>query len=227
MYRSNSQPAQHLTQYKRLLQGNQRIQEEHNSLYFNFHLAVCKYFWPKLVIMNVPRNSWLETNVRFAINVLLSVIESGCQNRQCSERQGETGRVDYLSFFNYLNLFCFSLILFHCTFSISYKILQYFGYYYYILIWMWLAIGPFFLCAHFSSFHAHASLLTFFVCFFILFLSCCSHAQVFGKTLVHEFPISYRETEWYLLFLTVQLQELNVHSELKTRNSCALANLCL
>ena len=42
LYRSNSQPARHLTQH--LLQGNQRIQEKHNSLYFNFHLAVCKYF---------------------------------------------------------------------------------------------------------------------------------------------------------------------------------------
>ena len=32
-------------------------------------------------------------------------------------------RVDDLSFFNYLNPFCFLLIDFHCTFSISYKIL--------------------------------------------------------------------------------------------------------
>ena len=43
LYRSNSQPARHLTQYKHLFQGNQRIQEEHNSLYFNLNLAVCKY----------------------------------------------------------------------------------------------------------------------------------------------------------------------------------------
>ena len=34
----------------------------------------------------------------------------------------------------------------------------------------------------------------------LLFHSCCSHAWVFGKTLVHEFPISYSHTEWYLLF---------------------------
>ena len=34
--------------------------------------------------------------------------------------------------------------------------------------------------------------------YFILF--CCSHAQVCGKTLVHEFPISYSHTDWYLLF---------------------------
>ena len=45
--------------------------------------------------------------------------------------------------------------------------------------------------ARFALFHTHASLLTSFVCFFILFHSCCSNAQVFGKTLVHEFPVSY------------------------------------
>ena len=28
---------------------------------------------------------------------------------------------------------------------------------------------------------SHAYLLTFFVCFFVLFRSCCSHARVFGK----------------------------------------------
>ena len=51
----------------------------------------------------------------------------------------------------------------------------------------------------FTSFHTHSSLLTFF-CLFVLFHSCCSNAQVFGKTLVHKFLISYRHTEWYLLF---------------------------
>ena len=35
---------------------------------------------------------------------------------------------------------------------------------------------------------------------FILFHSCCSHARLFGKTLVHEFLISYSHTEWCLLF---------------------------
>ena len=47
---------------------------------------------------------------------------------------------------------------------------------------------------------AYASLLTIFVCLCVLFRSCCSHAVVFGKTLVHEFPMSYSHTEWYLLF---------------------------
>ena len=45
---------------------------------------------------------------------------------------------------------------------------------------------------------AQASLLIF--SFSVLLHSCCSHAQVFGKTLVHEFLISYSHTEWYLLF---------------------------
>ena len=50
-----------------------------------------------------------------------------------------------------------------------------------------------------TSFHNHSPLLTFFCCFIVLFQSCCSQAQVFGKTLVHEFPISYSHTEWNLL----------------------------
>ena len=53
----------------------------------------------------------------------------------------------------------------------------------------------------FASFHTHAFLLAVFVCFFILFHSFSSQARVFGKTLAHEFPISYSHTKWYLLFL--------------------------
>ena len=41
--------------------------------------------------------------------------------------------------------------------------------------------------ARFAFLHTHAS-LTSFVCFCILFHFCCSHARVFGKILVHEFP---------------------------------------
>ena len=48
---------------------------------------------------------------------------------------------------------------------------------------------------------------TFFVCFFVLFCSCCSHARVFGKTLVHEFPMFYSHTKWYLSFF-VRLNSL-------------------
>ena len=53
--------------------------------------------------------------------------------------------------------------------------------------------------ARFTSFHAHASLLIFFS-FSVLFHFWCSHAQVFGKTLVHDFLISYSHTEWYFIF---------------------------
>ena len=46
------------------------------------------------------------------------------------------GRVDDLSFFDYLSPFCFLLIEFHCSFSISYKILPDYAYYYCISIRM-------------------------------------------------------------------------------------------
>ena len=36
-----------------------------------------------------------------------------------------------------------------------------------------------------TFFHTRASLLIFFVCFIILFHSCCSPARLFGKTLLH------------------------------------------
>ena len=51
-----------------------------------------------------------------------------------------------------------------------------------------------------TSFHI-CSLLKFFLCFIVLFQSCCSHARVFGKTLVHEFLIFYSHTEWNFLSL--------------------------
>ena len=103
------------------------------------------------------------------------------------------------SVFDFSSPFYFLLIEFHNTFFISYNVLPYYVYYYCILI----VIGHrdfFFFCARFASFHTHASLLTFFVCFFILFHSCCSQARVFGKTLLDEFHIQYIHTEWYLFF---------------------------
>ena len=62
----------------------------------------------------------------------------------------------------------------------------------------WLDRTPFFLVSC-TSFYIHSLLLTFFLCFIVLFKSCCSHAQVFGKTLGNEFPIYYSHTEWNLL----------------------------
>ena len=44
---------------------------------------------------------------------------------------------------------------------------------------------------------ANSSLLPLFL---LSFHSCCSYAQVFRRTHVHEFNISYCHTEWYLFF---------------------------
>ena len=103
----------------------------------------------------------------------------------------------------------FSNILVHFVFcQLNFIVLfPFFIKYYHILfivIVFWLGCdrpsGLLFFRARFAFFHTQASLLTSFVCFFILFHYCCSHAQVFGKTLVHELPISYSHTEWYLHF---------------------------
>ena len=62
-------------------------------------------------------------------------------------------------------------------------------YYYYIII-----IVPSF---HFNllvHFHLLPESLSY------LFHSCCPHTQVFGRTRVHEFLISYSHTEWCLFF---------------------------
>ena len=123
-------------------------------------------------------------------------------------------------FFDGLSPFCFLLIEFHDTLFFSYKILTNYVYYYCILIRIVQAVGSnFFFRALFASFHTRASLLTFLVCFIILFHSCCSHARVFGKTLLHEFHISYSHIEWYLFFFfEVQLQVYILYSERKRRN---------
>ena len=105
--------------------------------------------------------------------------------------------MDYFPFLNYSSPFCFLLIEFHCTFSISYKILTYYG----ILIMIVYAVGiSSFFCARFTSIHTHSSLLAFIFCYFVLLHSCCSHAGVFGKTHVRKFPISCSHTEWYFAF---------------------------
>ena len=53
------------------------------------------------------------------------------------------------------------------------------------------------------------------MCFFVLFHYCCSHARVLGKTLVHEFPISYSHAEWYLLFSRNDMIEIVEESPVK------------
>ena len=120
-------------------------------------------------------------------------------------------------FFDCLSPFCFLFSEFHCTFSISYKILRdYVQYSSFIISYKILrdyvqyssfirivqaVRTSFFFSASFTSCHTHAFLLTLCFCYIILFHSCCSHARVFGKTFVHEFHISYSHTEWYLFFL--------------------------
>ena len=51
--------------------------------------------------------------------------------------------------------------------------------------------------------------------FFLIFHSCCSHARVFGRTLVHEFPFTYSHTEWHLLFPRNDMIEMVGESPLK------------
>ena len=100
----------------------------------------------------------------------------------------------------------------------------------FIIIVIWLGCdrpAGLFFRASFASFYTHASLLTFFVCFIILFGSCCSHARVFGKTLWMSSPFPIAILNGTCFFPTVQLQVHNVYLERKTRNSCALVNLCL
>ena len=96
--------------------------------------------------------------------------------------------MDDFSFFDCSNSFCFMLTEFHCAFSISYRIPQYYVYYYSIWLGNDRPSGLFF-CTRFTSFNTHAFLLTF-ICFFVLFHCCCSHARVFGKTLLREFPFA-------------------------------------
>ena len=92
------------------------------------------------------------------------------------------GRVVIIHF-SIAQVYFFPLIEYHCTFSISYKIPQYYVYYYnenWIIVF-WLG---------------RPSWLLFFVPALLLAVP----SRVFGKTLVHEFPITNSHTEWYLLF---------------------------
>ena len=133
------------------------------------------------------------------------------ENLDCTSRinychtPGEGGW--FVFFYYYLSPFCFLLIEFHCSLSISYKILPDYFYYYCISIGMWQAVGTSFIRARGVFFHTYASLLCVFVCLIVLFHSCCSHAWVFGKTLMHEFPVSYSHTEWYFLISLVGARE--------------------
>ena len=78
------------------------------------------------------------------------------------------GRVDDLSFLDYVSLFCFLLIKFHLTFSMYYKIVTN---YYCNLVKYCLTVKTSFFRARFASFHTHVSLLislSFSLSYFIL-----------------------------------------------------------
>ena len=87
----------------------------------------------------------------------------------------------------------FKNILFFVNWILLY-FLYFIKYYYimFIIIVFWLArdrpLALLFYCTHFTTFHSHTSLLTFSLCFFVLFRFCYSHGWVFGKTFMHEFP---------------------------------------
>ena len=102
------------------------------------------------------------------------------------------GRVDDFSFFDCFSPFCFLFIKFHLPFFILYKNITILCLL--LLCCDYVAIGRrgfFFFRARFASFHTHASLTSS----VSLSYSCCSLAQVFGKTLLHEFHISYSHIE--------------------------------
>ena len=64
------------------------------------------------------------------------------------------------------------------------------------------------------NFHILFFLLTFFLCAFALFYSCSCHAQMFAKTPLHEFHISYSYTEWSFLFLLGEMVRVVVEASL-------------
>ena len=79
-----------------------------------------------LIFLNLRRSRINEVRLQ---NLYLALCKHSLYN-------SGRGRVDDLSFFEYLSPFCFLSIEIHCTFSISYKILPYFIYYYCILVRM-------------------------------------------------------------------------------------------
>ena len=109
------------------------------------------------------------------------------------------GRVDDLLFFEYLSPFSFLLIDFHCAFSISWKILQFF----FIIFVFWLGCDrlsglllfvPALLLSILTPLLLPTSSVS--LSYFVLAVP----MRVFGKTLVYEFPMSYSHNEWYLPF---------------------------
>ena len=114
-------------------------------------------------------------------------------------------------FFDCSSPFCFLLIEFQCTFFISYKKYHIMFIIRFIIRWWWASVG-FFSC-RFTSFHARASLLAFFISFFVLFSVSLSYfilavlmCESLGKHSCRSSQVSYSHTEWYLLFFSLWKQ---------------------
>ena len=107
------------------------------------------------------------------------------------------GRVDDLSFFDYLSSFCFLLIEFHCSFSISYKILPDYVYYYCISIRMWYAVGTSFIRAP---------------CTVLLFHSCCPMRECLWKHSCTSSPFSIAILNGTSSFLSLVQENINMPS---------------
>ena len=73
-------------------------------------------------------------------------------------------------------------------------------------------------------FDIHSSLFIFFLCFFVLFESRRSHAQVFGRTLVPELHIFRKYTEWNLLSSLYDNDGDNAFSESILKEECFKLN---
>ena len=80
------------------------------------------------------------------------------------------------------------------------------------------------LCARFTSFHTHDTLLTGSVCFFILLYSCPFHARVLGENTRAWVSFIIVILNGTCFFPTLQLHVHNVYLERKSWNTCALVN---
>ena len=120
--------------------------------------------------------------------------------------------MDDLSFFEYLSPFFFCKFNFIVLFPF---LIKYYNILFVILFWLgfdWLSTGTSFFRACFTFFHTHASLLIVFICPIVLLQSCCSHARVFGKTLVHEFPFPIAILNGTSSFLSLVQENINMPS---------------
>ena len=149
---------------------------QHFCISFTFPMAIgngaCRFTWLCNTYSNKSCAVVLKSIIIHNKFTVLPVIDGGLDFRHVIIRVVQpSGRVDDFSFFDCLSTFCFLLIEFviFFPFPIKYHIM-------FIFIVFWLGCdgpsGLLFFVPALTLFHTHASLLTFFVCFFILFHSC-------------------------------------------------------